>query len=165
MPSCCSSTCSGPISARRISARRWPSTPGAKGDSVPVLRESVSSPPVAPAPVAPASRRFRWGDLRKRALSAAVLAPFALACLWFGAWWWTALVALIAVGLGTEWVALCGARLTSWMGAAVPALVLGAAAAALAGHAAVAVAVLAAGFLLAWRVGGHASLAAGIPYL
>ncbi len=41
----------------------------------------------------------RWADLRLRVLSAAVLAPLALACLWSGGWAWRGLVLLAALGM------------------------------------------------------------------
>jgi phosphatidate cytidylyltransferase len=113
-------------------------------------------------PVAP---RIRWGDLRKRALSAAVLAPLALACLWFGGVWWTVLITALGAGLATEWIAICGLRLTSPGGVAVVAAVLAAVAAAVVGHEALALLLLAGGFLAAWGVGRRADLAAGVPYL
>lgn len=55
----------------------------------------------------------RWGDLRKRVISALVLVPVALACLWLGGWAWVALVAVMTLGLAWEW---------SRMGAIGPAL-------------------------------------------
>jgi phosphatidate cytidylyltransferase len=58
-----------------------------------------------PAPAEPARR---WGDLRLRVASAAVLAPAALACLLAGGWAWTLLVLAGAVGLGREWLRLAG---------------------------------------------------------
>jgi phosphatidate cytidylyltransferase len=67
----------------------------------------------APAKTAPAGSSpggARWSDLRLRALSAAVLVPVALGCLWLGGWAWAALVALGAVGLGWEWWQLCRRR-------------------------------------------------------
>jgi len=48
-------------------------------------------------------RPNRWGDLRTRVLSAAVLLPLALFCLWWGGWAWIALVAAMMVGLAWEW--------------------------------------------------------------
>lgn len=115
-----------------------------------------------PVPVAP---RFRWGDLRTRALSAAVLAPLALACLWFGGWWWATLVAAIAGGLAFEWVSLCGVRPASPGGAAVLLGVLAAAAAAIAGQVATALLLLGGGVLLAWTASRRRDLAAGVPYV
>lgn len=121
-------------------------------------------PDPAPAPTPPAPR-FRWGDLRTRAISAALLAPAALACLWFGAGWWTALLAVAATGLAVEWVQLCGGRLASPTGAVVLLAVLAAGAMARIDHALIGLYVVGAGFLLAWGLGRRASLAAGIPYL
>ena len=54
--------------------------------------------------------RPHWTDLPARALSAAVLVPVALACLWAGGWAWLALTTLAAVGMITEWVLLCRRR-------------------------------------------------------
>ena len=73
-------------------------------------------PPAEPAlqarrtalPMTPKSAR--WGDLRLRILSAAVLAPLALACIWIGGAAFAGLLALIAAGLAYEWLGLCGQR-------------------------------------------------------
>ncbi|HEY1413066.1 MAG TPA: phosphatidate cytidylyltransferase, partial [Rhodopila sp.] len=59
-------------------------------------------------PARPASGR--WGDLRLRILSAAVLAPLALACIWIGGAAFAGLVTLIAAGLAYEWMGLCRQR-------------------------------------------------------
>jgi phosphatidate cytidylyltransferase len=48
----------------------------------------------------------RWGDLRLRVISASVLLPLVLFCLWFGGWPWVALVSLATVGLAWEWLML-----------------------------------------------------------
>jgi phosphatidate cytidylyltransferase len=50
----------------------------------------------------------RWGDLRKRALTALLLGPAALACIWLGGAWWAGLMVLCVAGLAWEWVRLCG---------------------------------------------------------
>jgi len=68
--------------------------------------DGPSSP--APSPVTRAASR--WGDLRLRILSAAVLAPLALVCIWIGGFAFTALVMLIAIGLAYEWLGLCRQR-------------------------------------------------------
>jgi phosphatidate cytidylyltransferase len=133
--------------------------PGVNGDSVPARPDAIGPVPM------PAAPRIRWGDLRKRALSAAVLAPLALACLWFGGWWWSVLVAIIAGGLVTEWIALCGLRLASPGGVSVFLAVLAASTAAIAGGAAFALLLLAGGFLACWAASRRLDLAAGIPYL
>jgi phosphatidate cytidylyltransferase len=49
----------------------------------------------------------RWRDLRRRAVSAAVLAPVALACVWFGGAAFVALIGLATVLCVAEWVRLC----------------------------------------------------------
>ena len=126
---------------------------------------SVPDRPEPPCPPAPAAKRFRWGDLRTRIVSAALLAPLALACLWLGAWWWAALLAVAAAGLAVEWVHLCGGRLASPEGVAIPLAVLASGAATVVDGELLGVGVIAAGFLLAWGLGRRASLAAGVPYL
>jgi phosphatidate cytidylyltransferase len=109
----------------------------------------------------------KWADLRLRVLSASVLAPIGLACIWFGGAAFVVLLALIAAGLAYEWLSLCRTRdpiavalfatlplavlLTVWRGPAAALLLL-----ALATIAAVA------------RAGGLSRarpLAFGIPYL
>jgi len=45
----------------------------------------------------------KWADLRLRALSAAVLAPLALACLWLGGLAFAALLLAAAIGMTIEW--------------------------------------------------------------
>ena len=52
------------------------------------------------------TRPSRWSDLRLRVLSAAVLLPVALYCLWAGGWAWNTLVAGATAGLGWEWLQL-----------------------------------------------------------
>lgn len=81
--------------------------------------------------VAPSrSRIVRWSDLRLRVLSAVVLAPVALGCLWFGSDAWVILVAVGGVGVGVEWAQLCGLSVRNVRGLVVPGVVLLAAAAA-----------------------------------
>lgn len=52
----------------------------------------------------------RWGDLRLRVISAAVLVPVSLGCLWLGGGPWAGLVAAAAVGLAWEWWSLVRRR-------------------------------------------------------
>ena len=52
----------------------------------------------------------RWRDLRRRAISAAVLAPIALACVWFGGMAFVLLVVAAAVLGVVEWARLCRPR-------------------------------------------------------
>jgi phosphatidate cytidylyltransferase len=69
---------------------------------------------------ADAEKARRWRDLKKRALSAAVLGPGALLGVWLGAEAWTALMAVAVALLSWEWVRLCGLRSRAWPGIAVP---------------------------------------------
>lgn len=55
------------------------------------------------APTPPARQAGRWRDLARRTASAAVLAPVAIVCLWYGGIAWIALVALATIGLAWEW--------------------------------------------------------------
>ena len=53
-----------------------------------------------------ASGQTSWRDLRIRLISAAVLAPLGLACLFNGGWVFVGLVLLIMIGIGVEWAGL-----------------------------------------------------------
>jgi phosphatidate cytidylyltransferase len=115
-----------------------------------------------------ASRSARWADLRLRILSASVLAPLALGCIWIGGTAFTGLVAVIAAGLSYEWLGLCGQR------ASIGAIVLFATlplSVILAGWDAVPVAIgllllaTATGAVLAGGLSPTRPLAFGIPYL
>jgi phosphatidate cytidylyltransferase len=109
----------------------------------------------------------RWADLRLRVLSAAVLAPLALGCIWIGGGAFAGLLALIAAGLAYEWLGLCRQRtplavvllavpafavlVTTWAGA-IPALGL------------LTIATIAAA-MLAGGISRFRPLAFGIPYV
>ena len=95
----------------------------------------------------------RWRDLRKRALSAALLGPAAIACVWLGAEAWTALMAAAVAVLAWEWVRLCGYSTRRLPGVAVPLTVLVAGAFAVQGAVLLALGVLASGTVLAWALG------------
>ncbi|MDR3533111.1 MAG: phosphatidate cytidylyltransferase [Rhodopila sp.] len=119
-------------------------------------------------PTAESRKSARWGDLRLRVLSAAVLAPLALGCIWLGGVAFAGLVALITVGLAFEWLGLCGQRespLAVLLFAALPLAValtfLGSATGAI-GLLAVATV---AGTALTRGIGPARPLAFGIPYL
>ncbi len=92
----------------------------------------------------------RWSDLRKRVLSAVVLGPAALACIWLGATPFAAMVAVAVAILAWEWVHLCGRRARALPGLAVPLVVLLAGGFAAADHVRIALAVLGGGFLATW---------------
>lgn len=63
---------------------------------------------LAPGPSDPSGRSAGpWRDLRRRAISAAVLAPIALGCVWAGGVAFAALVGVAAVVAEFEWLRLC----------------------------------------------------------
>jgi phosphatidate cytidylyltransferase len=66
--------------------------------------------PLPGDPTVAPSHAARWADLRLRILSAAVLAPLALGCIWIGGAAFAGLVTVISIGLGYEWLGLCGRR-------------------------------------------------------
>ena len=107
----------------------------------------------------------RWGDLRKRVLSAALLAPVALFCVWLGAEAWTALMAAAAIGLGMEWSVLCGMLPWRMPGLSVPLVLMLAGTASVLDHERVALIFLAVGALAVWRIAARRSLAAGVLYV
>ncbi|UPY35946.1 CDP-archaeol synthase [Sediminicoccus sp. KRV36] len=72
-------------------------------------------------------------DLRTRVLTASIIAPAALLCIWWGGAWWSGLMLLCVAGLAWEWVRLCGGAVTRLPGAWVPAFALLGAGLALAG--------------------------------
>ncbi len=74
------------------------------------------------ATAAPAAGR--WRDLGKRAISAAILLPVAIACIWLGAEAWTALMAAGVALLAWEWVRLTGFSTRRLPGMLVPIAVL-----------------------------------------
>ena len=122
-------------------------------------------------PPKPASR---WPDLRKRALSAALLVPAAILCIWLGAEAWTALMAAAVALLAWEWVRLCGFSTKRLPGLAVPVLVLAAAVLALGEAWGWALALLGIGFVGLWAVAEPPRfrqavpgfwLAFGVPYI
>ena len=107
--------------------------------------------PEGGAPASPsASPGKNWRDLRKRVLSAIVLAPAAILCVWLGANAYTFLLAIGAAILTWEWVHLCGLRTVTMPGAVVPAAVLLAGTLAVLEYPLAAWAVLGGGFLLTW---------------
>nr|WP_314074365.1 phosphatidate cytidylyltransferase [uncultured Roseococcus sp.] len=91
-----------------------------------------------------------WGDLPKRALTAAVLGPAALLCVWFGGYGWAALMALCMTGLSWEWAKLCGGSTVASPGIFVAPSVLAALALALLGHPAAGLGLLGIGAAGAW---------------
>jgi phosphatidate cytidylyltransferase len=76
---------------------------------------------LAPDPAENATGRFR--DLRPRVLSALVLAPVVLLCLWFGGVAWLLLVMLAGIAVAVEWVRICRFVPFGMPGALLPILV------------------------------------------
>ncbi|WP_241671096.1 phosphatidate cytidylyltransferase [Dankookia rubra] len=123
---------------------------------------------------AAATRSSRWPDLRKRVLSAALLVPAAILCIWLGAEAWAALMAAAVALLAWEWVRLCGFSTHRLPGLAVPILVLAAGTLAVEAAWGWAMALLAAGFAALWAFGRPAGeprarsgawLAFGVVYI
>ena len=65
-------------------------------------------------------RPSRWNDLTVRVLSALVLLPVTIFCVWVGGGWFLALVVVGAVGLSVEWAGLCGVSVLVWPGWMLP---------------------------------------------
>lgn len=105
----------------------------------------------AAAPGAPG----RWRDLRKRFLSAALLAPAAVLCVWLGAEAWTALMAAASALLAWEWVRLCGFSTRRLPGLVVPLAVLAAGTFAVEGQWLVSVSLLCGGAVAVGALGGE----------
>jgi phosphatidate cytidylyltransferase len=55
-----------------------------------------------------------------RVVSSLVMAPLTLLALWRGGFWWGGWVGLLMLGMGAEWAGLCGLRVRSVAGGAVP---------------------------------------------
>ena len=120
----------------------------------PAKASSAFPGPSGPGPSGPGpSGADRWRDLRKRVLSAVLLGPAAIACIWLGAEAWTALMAVAVAILAWEWVRLCGFSTRRLPGLAVPLAVLAAGGLAVGAAWTAALAVLAAGAGLILAIG------------
>lgn len=117
-----------------------------------------AEPPASPAPVP-----SRWPDLRKRVLSAALLVPAAVLCIWLGAEAWAALMAAAVALLAWEWVRLCGFSTRRLPGIAVPVLALAAGTLAVEAAWGWAVGLLVAGFLGLWAAASPSRLRPTVP--
>ena len=114
----------------------------------------------------------RWCDLRSRVLSAAVLAPAVLLCIWWGGLPYALMMLCASLGLAWEWVALCGADPPGSPGLMVLISIAAGACCAVLGQAPIGLLMLAVGTILTavaarladppahWR-----ALAAGVPYI
>ena len=101
----------------------------------------------------------------RRAVSASILAPIVLFCIWFGSVPFFLLMGIGAIGLSVEWVSLCRARPTAMPGLLVPALILVSGAAAVLGHAEASLVILLAGAVLIWWLASGLLLASGVLYV
>ena len=116
-------------------------------------------PLLAPAEGAPAAPAVaERGTLGLRIISALVLAPVALAAVWFGSPWLPTITILAAGGLGWEWARLCRAGHVGVSGSLLIAAVVIAVVAAAGGGARLGIAISALGAILvfgvAWRERG-----------
>ncbi|CAN5335053.1 phosphatidate cytidylyltransferase [soil metagenome] len=86
----------------------------------------TSSPPVKSSDAKPKAKGFDWPNLRLRLLSAAVLVPVALGCVWAGGWAYLILLAVAIALLASEWAKMCSPEVVSRSGALIAACVLAA---------------------------------------
>ncbi len=117
---------------------------------------------IDPVPVRAGNGAARWSDLRRRVVSASILAPLVVACIWFGGVAFDVLMMAGAVGLAVEWVGLCRTAPTTPPGLVVMLALASATAAACVGQAGIGLAILAVGAVLAWGLGRRLLLAAGV---
>lgn len=103
--------------------------------------------------------------MRRRAVSASILAPIVLLCIWVGSAPFLALIIACAIGLSLEWVWLCSARAAAVPGLVLPVTVIVAGLAAAAVHAGVGLAVLVLGAGLIWWASRRVLLASGVFYV
>ncbi len=121
-----------------------------------------------PAPSAGAAS-VRWSDLRARVISAVILGPLVILGIWWGGVPYAAMLMAAALGLGWEWVALCGAVAPGLPGALMLMSIGAAACCTILGEAPAGLALLALGTVatgVAGREMAHArAFAAGVPYI
>ncbi len=72
----------------------------------------------------PRPRRFDWGNLGLRVVSAAVLAPAALAVAWYGGGLFLVMIAVVAALLSLEWAQMVAPRAPARVAVAMTASVL-----------------------------------------
>jgi phosphatidate cytidylyltransferase len=142
-----------------ILAPQWSIFLAANGGSVPVLPD-----------IAPQSRgnAARWSDLRKRVLSATILAPAVLLCIWAGGVPFKVMLVAAALGLAWEWIGLCGTSPTQMPGKMVAVAVVAGTFSAAMGYFGSGLAIFATGAVFTAAMAGGTphwrALAAGIPY-
>jgi len=111
--------------------------------------------------VAATARSGRWSDFWVRLASAAVLAPIALFCAWYGGAAWSLLLLAALAGLGFEWAALARLPVQNF-GFFIPLALVLAGLVALENDLLALLFLLLLGAVVAWRFGSFAGL--GIPY-
>ena len=116
-------------------------------------------------PGRPAGAPTRWSDLSRRAVSASILAPIVLLCIWFGSAPFDLLIAVGAIGLSVEWVALCQTRATTLPGLLVPMSILVSGVVTVLSHAAAALVILFASAVMVWLLSRRVLLASGVLYV
>jgi phosphatidate cytidylyltransferase len=124
---------------------------------------------LAHAPTDGRASAIRWGDLRQRVISASILGPLVLLCMWFGGTAYVLLLAIGAVGIALEWTSMNGYRPIEPAALAVSAGVVAAMAACVDAHPLFGFLVLAAAtalsYVLARAAGRSGIVAAGVPYV
>ena len=98
-------------------------------------------------------------------MSASLLAPIVLACIWFGSAPFVVLIMLGAIGLTVEWVALCRLAADKWPGLLLPLLVVVSGTCAAFGYVVPALLVLLAGGAMMWWAVKRPLFASGILYV
>ena len=83
-----------------------PSSPGGSAGLGPALLNPNGSSQSGGGQTA-TGKGNRWGDLRLRVLSAAILAPAALFCVWIGGWLYDLMVLACFAGVVWEWGVMC----------------------------------------------------------
>jgi phosphatidate cytidylyltransferase len=112
---------------------------------------------------------MRWADLRQRVISAVILGPLALLCLWFGGTAYVLLIGIGAVGMVLEWVRRSGHRPGDPAALMVAAGVVAGMAACVDAHPLAGLLLLAVfaglSYALARGAGRSGIVAAGLPYV
>ena len=98
-------------------------------------------------------------------VSASLLAPVVLACIWFGSVPFVVLLMLGAIGLTVEWNALCRLTASGWPGLLLPLLVITSGACAAFGYAVPAVLVVLVGGVMMWWAARRPLFAYGLLYV
>lgn len=98
-------------------------------------------------------------------VSASLLAPIVLACIWFGSAPFVVLIMLGAIGLTVEWAALCRLAAGKWPGLLLPVLVIASGTCAALGYAVPALLVLLAGGAMMWWAVKRPLFVSGVLYV